>query len=229
MNTGNKPRSSKQGLYPMVGWKIRDETVFMVEGCSRTGGLLMEWAQEFGIFVKPEDTSAIAESVPDTGGVYFVPAFSGLDHPYWDDSARGALLGLSRGTKKEQVIRALLESLGYRVKDLFNILKEDLPLKIRSVKADGGVTNNNFVMQFSADLLETEIHRASHTEMTSQGVAFLAGLEAGVWKNRDELHKVNQTSKVFQPDPKNMTEEQRKAKYAKWKKAVERALDWEDS
>jgi len=228
INTGNQPYASKQGLYPLVGWKFGKEVSFLIEGTQPTAGNLIEWAIEFGLFDAPEKSEELASSVPDTNGCYFVPALKGLIHPYHDGSARGSALGINRSTRKEHVVRAMLEGIAYSIKDLILTIEEDIPVPINCIKFNGGVSQNNFVLQFSADILNRKIIKSQDYEMTAQGIAFMAGLGGGVWKSKEELTKLKTGVKEFVPNPQKMTGNQRKEKYEKWKDAVSRSLNWED-
>jgi len=229
MNTGNQAYSSKHGLYPMIGWKIGDETTFIIEGTDRNAGSVLEWGRDLGMYSEVPASDSLAQSVPDTNSVYFVPAFSGLGHPVHDDRARGTLVGVKRDSKKEHVVRALLEGICFRVKDMVDVIVEDLPkVPMRVLRADGGVCNNNFIMQFTSDLLPMKIQRAAQREMTGQGVAFLAGLAVGMWKSKDELKALHKVDRVFEPNEDNLSDEQRARKVQNWKRAVSRSLHWDN-
>lgn len=155
-------------------------------------------------------------------------ALKGLIHPYHDGSARGSALGINRSTRKEHVVRAMLEGIAYSIKDLILTIEEDIPVPINCIKFNGGVSQNNFVLQFSADILNRKIIKSQDYEMTAQGIAFMAGLGGGVWKSKEELTKLKTGVKEFVPNPQKMTGNQRKEKYEKWKDAVSRSLNWED-
>jgi len=175
------------------------------------------------IIEKASETEALANQVPDTGGVYIVPAFNGLSSPYWDPYARGTIIGITRGTTREHLTRAVLESIAYQTRDLLEAMISDSGNKLSSLRVDGGATANNFLMQFQADLLGIPIEKPVITEMTALGVAYLAGLGAGLWQSQDEIAAQWKIARVFEP---KMSEDRREALYAVWKKAVERSFGW---
>ena len=161
----------------------------------------------------------------DNGGVYLVPAFVGLGSPYWDMYARGTIVGLTRGSNKNHIIRAALESIAYQSKDLINAMKEDSRIEINSLKVDGGATANNFLMQFQSDILNVKVLRPEIIETTALGAAYLAGLAVGFWKDKEEIKKNWKLNKEFTP---NLSQELRNRYYKCWKKAVEKAKKWEE-
>jgi glycerol kinase len=167
------------------------------------------------------ESEAIAKKVPDTGGVYLVPAFVGLGAPYWDSHARGALVGITRGTKREHVVRATLESLAYQTGDLVDAMLKDSHLKLKELRVDGGACKNNLLMQFQADMLNVKINRPKMVETTALGAAFLAGLGVDYWKSSAEIEKTRRVDKVFKP---KMKEDTRKKLWSGWKEAVGRVL-----
>ncbi|KYQ60711.1 Putative glycerol kinase 5 [Trachymyrmex zeteki] len=224
VNTGREPHASITGLYPVVGWRIGKELVYVVEGSSSDTGILIEWAKTIGIIDNISETSDAANSVNDTDGVYFVPAFSGLQAPINDYTAATGFFGLKPTTKKKHIIRSLLESLIFRIQLLYECLCKETSFTYRRIKVDGGVTKNDFVMQSLADSTGLEVERPVSVEMSILGVAFLAGLKCGIWKNREELLELRQTDKIFKPNE----ESQLYYQYAmrQWKRAVERFKNW---
>eukprot|EP01119_Soliformovum_irregulare_P019953 TRINITY_DN6408_c0_g2_i2.p1 TRINITY_DN6408_c0_g2~~TRINITY_DN6408_c0_g2_i2.p1 ORF type:complete len:520 (-),score=121.83 TRINITY_DN6408_c0_g2_i2:41-1423(-) len=226
MNTGDNAYASVHGLYPLVAWRFNAKTVYMVEGVGKNAGGIIEWAKSCGFIDSIEAATETAQSISDTDGIYFVPGISGLSHPYLDDTATGLLLGLNRNSKKEQIVRAILESISFTIKDLASTIDLDIPdLKMKCVLVDGGVTHNEFIMQYAADLLNMEIRVASQKEMSSQGVAFLAGIWAGIWK-QDELYKLNPESKIFSPNPDENSRNKNSERFSEWVRAVQRSLLW---
>jgi glycerol kinase len=169
------------------------------------------------------DSEAAARSVPDTGGVYLVPAFVGLGAPYWDERARGAILGLTRGTKREHIVRATLESIAFQTRDVMECIAIDSGIEPTALRVDGGVCQNDFLMQFQADVLGTPVERPALLEVTALGAAALAGLAVGFWKQRSELDAARGDSQTFEP---RLAEDQRETLYHGWKRAVERSRDW---
>ena len=163
--------------------------------------------------------------VPDTNGVYVVPAFTGLGAPYWDDKCRGAIFGLTRGATKEHLVRATLESLAYQTKDIIDAMEKDSGLKLTKLKVDGGAVKNNFLMQFQSDILNVNVERPTVNETTALGAAYLAGLATGFWKDKDDIVKHYQIDRTFHP---YMSEERRTKLYKGWQKAVKTACEFED-
>jgi len=224
MNTGSQPYSSKHGLYPLIGWKIGEEVAFIVEGNDRNAGSILEWIKELGILDNVESSESMAFSISDTNGVYFIPAFSGLGHPYHNDKVKGALLGLRRDSKREHIARSVLEGIAFRINELVHTVMEDVPIRMISICIDGGVSNNNFLVEFVSNLIPVKIRRARHVEMSSQGVAFLAGLAIGFWKNKDALKSLNYSGGSFEPDSDIMSPEQRKRHLNNWKTVLKNHL-----
>jgi len=223
INTGSQGRASKFGMYPLVGWKIKDEVTFMMEGKGMSAGTAIDWAQQFGMFNDAWETSALAASVPHSSGVVFVPAFTGLAPPHNDARARGMIIGMTPSTKREHVVRALLESFGYRCKELIDSIISDNYCPIKKIVADGGVCQNDFVMQFISDICNNRIDRAAHPEMTASGVCMLAGLNVGIWSSKKDLIQLRKSSKIFEP---RMSRETRKNLFKRWQRAVKRSMYW---
>ena len=186
----------------------------------------MQWLRdELKVIEKASDTEAIAASVPDTAGVYMVPAFVGLGAPYWDQYARGAIVGLTRGSGRAHIVRATLESITYQTRDVLEAMETDSGIDLKALKVDGGAVGNNFLMQFQSDILGVPVDRPVVTETTALGAAYLAGLAVGFWKDRDEIAAKWASDRRYTPA---MPETQRASLYAGWKKAVGRAQAWEE-
>ena len=226
MNTGNKCIKSNNGLLTTIAIGIDGKVEYALEGSIFIGGAVIQWLRdELKFFDKASDTEHLAQQVDDNGGVYLVPAFVGLGSPYWDMYARGTIVGLTRGSNKNHIIRAALESIAYQSKDLINAMKEDSRIEINSLKVDGGATANNFLMQFQSDILNVKVLRPEIIETTALGAAYLAGLAVGFWKDKEEIKKNRKLNKEFTP---NLSQELRNRYYKCWKKAVEKAKKWEE-
>jgi glycerol kinase len=225
LNTGDQPVASKRFLYPMVAWVIDGKTTYLLEGMSHNTGNIIDWiSHELGFFDDPAETEQMALSVNSTGGVYFVPAFTtGLSFPWWDPTSRGGVFGISMNTKKEHIVRAVLEGICFRVKDIADGILEDTEVDVQRIKADGGVSQNKFILQFLADLLGIEVEHSADFDTTALGAAFIAGLGAGLWKDKEELLKVRHIDKVFTPQ---ITDEEREIKYEIWKDIISRSLNY---
>ncbi len=224
MNVGNEPVTSPHKLVPMIAWNLNEEVTYMLEGYLGVTGSAVQWLCDgLKIIGEPSETERIAASCKDTGGVYVVPAFQGLTSPYWDPMARGIVIGLTRGTQKEHVVRATLEAIAYCCKDILTAMEEDSQVKIKSIKADGNASQNNFVLQFMADLLNVEIERPQNLEATALGAALFAGLSVGYWKSKEDIIRYRKVDRKFRPE---MDRAERERRYATWKKAVKRSLDW---
>ncbi len=226
MNTGGNPVPSTSGLLTIPAWSIDGEVSYALEGLIFVSGASVQWLRdELRIVYDSEDTEYAARRVPDSNGVYFVPAFVGLAAPYWDPYARGAILGLSRGVNRNHVIRAALEAICFQIRDVVTLMESDSGIAAREIRADGGAARNNFLMQLQADLINVPVVRPTVIESTARGAAFLAGLAVGFWNGRAELVATYHTDRVFEPE---MTAERREAMYAGWLKAVSRVRDWEE-
>ncbi|XP_012258819.2 putative glycerol kinase 5 [Athalia rosae] len=224
VNTGDEPHASITGLYPLVGWRIGTEIVYVVEGASNDTGSLIDWAKSIGIVDQPSETSDLAKSVQDSDGVYFVPAFSGLQAPINDQTAAAGFLGVKPTSSRANLARSILESLVFRIILIYESLQQETKFSYHTIRVDGGVSRNGFMMQLLADLTGLKVERATSSEMSILGVAFLAGLSSGVWKTREELLKFRQVEKVFIPRPDVQLNYQSTIK--QWRKAVERFKDW---
>lgn len=227
MNTGSEPVVSKNNLLTTVAWKIGDDgqTQFALEGSIFIAGAAIQWLRdEMKLIEKASETEAIAKSVENTGGVYVVPAFVGLGAPYWDQYARGAILGLTRGSNRAHIVRATLESIAYQTRDVVSAMQADSGIPLETLRVDGGATANDFLMQFQADILGVTVQRPAVTETTALGAAYLAGLAVDFWSGQDELTSQWAVDATFEP---HMSKDQRDSLYAGWQRAVERAQHWE--
>lgn len=227
MNTGKQPICSENGLLTTVGWGLDEgEMTFALDGGIYIAGAAVQWLRDkLGIIANAAETEAMAESVPDTGGIYFVPAFSGLAAPHWDQYARGTIVGLTGGTTREQIVRATLESMAYQVKDNLDVMIGDSGIDIKVMRVDGGASVNEFLMQFQADILGIPVDVPVINETTALGAAYLAAYGIGEFKNLDEIKGKWKLKKRYEP---KMDSETREKLLKKWHKAVERAKDWED-
>ena len=222
VNTGEDRINSSSGCLTTLACNEKGEPVFALEGSVFIGGAVIQWLRdELKFITKASETEAIAESLTDTGGVYVVPAFAGLGAPYWDMDARGTITGLTRGSGRSQIIRAALESIAYQVNDLFSSITNDLNISIHEMKVDGGAVKNNFLMQFQSDVLNITVIRPQNIETTALGAGMLAGLQSGVWKSSEELHKCQRIDKTFPPQ---IEDYHRKTILTGWEKAVNKTL-----
>ena len=224
MNTGSKPVFSQNGLVTTVAWGLDGSVSYALEGSVFVCGAAVQWLRdELNILQSSADSQAMALSVPDSCGLYVVPAFVGLGAPYWDPYARGAVLGITRGANRNHLVRATLESLAYQTCDLIEAMSGDLGRGISSLKVDGGACANDFLMQFQADILNCRVERPVCVETTSLGAAYLAGLATGYWQNKEDVIANWQRDRAFEPA---MSPKQRAELLRGWKKAVGRVRDW---
>ena len=222
MNTGTKPIESKNRLLTTIAWKIGDEVTYALEGSIFVGGSVVQWLRDgLKCIEKSSDVEKLAASVPDTNGVYFVPALTGLGAPYWDQYARGAISGISRGTTVAHIARAALEGIAYQTYDIVGAMQRDSGLPIANLKVDGGASRNDLLMQFQSDILNTEVLRPKVTETTALGAAYLAGLAVGYWKDIDEIRSQWQVEKAFEPQ---LDQEKVDKELEGWHDAVQRVL-----
>ncbi|MFC4738334.1 glycerol kinase GlpK [Bacillus daqingensis] len=218
MNTGEKPVKSEHGLLTTLAWGLDGKVTYALEGSIFVAGSAIQWLRDgLRMFKDAKETEAYAERVESTDGVYVVPAFVGLGTPYWDSDVRGAVFGITRGTEKEHFIRATLESLTYQTRDVLDAMNADSGIDLKKLRVDGGAVANNFLMQFQADILGTEVERPVIQETTALGAAYLAGIAVGFWKNKEEVIEQWSVERSFTP---NMAEEERKDLYDGWKTAV---------
>lgn len=224
MNIGDKPIFSRSGLLTTVAWKLKDEVSYALEGSVFTAGAAIQWLRdELRMVESAQETEQMALSVPNSAGVYVVPAFVGLGAPYWDMYARGAIFGLTRGSKKEHIVRAVLESIAYQTRDVVEVMCEECQTELKTLRVDGGASKNNFLMQFQADILNVPVERPKVNETTALGAAYLAGLAVGYWESMEQIESQWQLDRKFVP---NMDEKEREELYKGWRKAVERAKGW---
>ncbi len=224
MNTGEKLVKSNKGLITTIAWGVDNKVEYALEGSIFVAGAAIQWLRdELKIIHDSADSEYFAKKVKDSNGVYVVPAFTGLGAPHWDMYARGAIVGLTRGTNRNHIIRATLESIAYQTKDVIEAMIEDSGINLTALKVDGGATANNFLMQFQSDILNVNIERPEVTETTALGAAYLAGLAVGFWKSKGEISQYWSINRKFKPE---MDEEKRNALYEGWKKAVGRSKDW---
>ncbi|GAC1318734.1 MAG: glycerol kinase GlpK [Chloroflexota bacterium] len=224
MNTGEKPRESKSGLLTTIAWGIGNKVTYCFEGSIFVTGSAIQWLRDgLKIIDSAAQSEELATSISDNGGVYMVPAFAGLGAPYWDSYARGALVGMTRGSGRAEVVRAALESVAYQSRDVLEAMRGDSGLEIKDIRVDGGMVANDFLMQFQADITDTRVERPKVAETTALGAAYLAGLAVGYWENQQELAKIWEIDKAFDP---HMDQSQRERLYGDWKRAVERAQKW---
>ncbi|MGM0410846.1 MAG: glycerol kinase GlpK [Bacillota bacterium] len=226
MNTGKEAVKSENGLLTTIAWNVDGEVRYALEGSIFVAGAAIQWLRdELKIIDSAADSEYFATKVADSGGVFVVPAFTGLGAPYWDMYARGTIVGLTRGSSKEHIIRATLESIAYQTRDVLEAMEADSGLELKKMKVDGGAVENDFLMQFQADILGNEVEKPKIKETTALGAAYLAGLGVGFWENLDELVEKSENDKVFKT---NMSDKDREAAYAAWKKAVNKAKGWVD-
>jgi glycerol kinase len=225
MNTGERPVPSQSGLLTTLGYKIGDQkAIYALEGSIAITGALVQWLRDnLGLIEKSADVEKLAGTVEDNGGIYFVPAFSGLFAPYWRSDARGAIVGMTRFVNKGHIARAALEATAYQTREVLEAMEKDSGVKLTSLKVDGGMVFNELLMQFQADVLSVPVIRPKVAETTALGAAYAAGLAVGFWKNFDELRANWGKDKEWQPQ---MDSTQRSSLYSEWKKAVTRTFDW---
>ena len=223
MNTGERAPASRTGLVTTIAWGIGGRVDYALEGSIFVTGSAVQWLRDgLGLIRDAAETEALASAVPDSGGVYLVPAFVGLGAPYWDERARGALLGITRGTTREHLVRATLEAIAFQTRDVVECLRADSGLELASLRVDGGASRNDFLMQLQADLLGASVERPALLEVTAKGAAALAGLGVGFWRSPEEVPSAGGL-RVFEPA---LEAGRRDELYAGWKRAVERARGW---
>ena len=224
MNTGDTPVESKNGLVTTIAAAPSGRTCYALEGSVFVGGAVIQWLRdELRFFSESQDAEYYAQKVSDNGGVYLVPAFTGLGAPHWDMYARGAIVGLTRGTRREHIIRAAQESIAYQVLDLVWAMESDTGVPLTELKADGGASRDGFLMQFQSDIIDRPVSRPAIRETTALGAAYLAGLATGVWRDTEGLSTLWKPGKTFSPQ---MDKEERDRLTAQWHKAVGRSLHW---
>ena len=224
MNTGDRPFESKNGLITTIAVGLGGKVQYALEGSVFVGGAVIQWLRdELRFFTDSSDAEYYAQKVPDNGGVYLVPAFTGLGAPWWDMYARGAIVGLTRGTRREHIIRAAQESIAYQVADLVQAMEADTGLPLSALKADGGASRDKFLLQFQADIIGREVRRPAIRETTALGAACLAGLATGVWESTGEIKRLWVCDSAFRPA---LAAEDREQLLTGWRRAVDRSRDW---
>jgi len=227
VNTGATPVASTHGLLTTIAWRIGERLTYALEGSVFIAGAAVQWLRDgLGVIRQAAETQALAESVDDTGGVYFVPAFVGLGAPYWDQYARGTIVGLTRGTTRAHLARAALEAIAFQSRDVLEAMAADARVRLPALKVDGGAVANDFLCQFQADILDATVVRPKVIETTALGAAFLAGLGRGVWRSLDALATRHAVERTFTP---RMDAATRARRYDGWRRAVERSRGWEAS
>jgi glycerol kinase len=221
VNTGTQPVPSRNGLLTTIGWELGaadHATTYCLEGSVFIAGAAVQWLRdELKIITHSGETETLARSVPDTAGVYFVPAFVGLGAPYWDSEARGAIVGLTRGANRAHIARAALESIAYQTRDVLAAMEADSGSRLKALRVDGGAAINDWMMQFQADILGVPVERPAVTETTALGAAYLAGLSCGFWQSQNEIQSQWRIDRRFEP---RMSERERERLYAGWAAAV---------
>ena len=226
MHTGTKRIASKNNLLTTVAWKIGGRTEYALEGSIFIAGAVVQWLRDgLGIIKSSSEVESLAAQVPDNGGVYLVPALAGLGAPHWDPYARGAILGLTRGSTRAHIARAALEGIAFQVADVLQAMQNDAKIRLQELRVDGGACANNLLMQFQADLLGVPVIRPRVSETTALGAAYLAGLAVGFWKDQREIAKQWQADRRFRPAAKTAA---RQHLVAGWNKALARARHWAD-
>lgn len=224
MNTGQKPIFSKNGLVTTIAWAIEEKVYYALEGSIFVAGSAIQWLRdEMHLIESSQDSEYMASKVKDTLDCFVVPAFTGLGAPYWDQYARGTIVGITRGTNKYHIIRATLESIAFLSYDVLNAMEEDCKFKLKKLKVDGGASNNNFLMQFQSDIIGVDVERPSIVETTAKGAAFLAGLSVKIYKNMEDLKKKTNSYKIFKPQ---MDEIKRNELVDRWHRAAIKSKDW---
>jgi len=226
MNTGDRAVASPGGLLTTIGWQLSGQrrASYALEGSVFIAGAAIQWLRdELKLISTSAESESVAASVPDTGGVYVVPAFVGLGAPHWDGYARGTIVGLTRGSNRAHIVRATLESIAYQTRDVVEVMMQDAGLTLHALRVDGGATRNDWLMQFQADILGVPVQRPATTETTALGAAYLAGLATGYWQSQDQIATQWAVERTFEP---RMSVDQREALYRDWQRAVERSKDW---
>jgi glycerol kinase len=225
LHTGKELVRSNSNLLTTVAWQIDSEPIeYALEGSVFIAGAAIQWLRDgLKIINSAADSEAMAASISDNGGVYFVPAFVGLGAPHWDQYARGTIVGLTRGSTREHIVRAALESIAYQTSDVLLRMRDDSGIELKELRVDGGAVRNDFLMQFQADILGIPVVRPANTETTAAGAAFLAGLAVGFWSNKNELGELWEREKTFEPA---MSQSERERLLSDWARAVERAKNW---
>jgi len=224
MNTGKDIKISERGLLSTLAWKVKGEVEYALEGSVFSAGATVQWLRdELELIESSEEVEVLARSVQDNGGIYLVPAFTGLGAPHWDMNARGTMVGMTRGTNKAHIARAALEAISYQCEEVLKIMQQDSDYEISELKVDGGATGNELLMQMQADISNLRVNRSSVQETTVLGAAFVAGIGSGFWNSKSEISSIWDSQRVYTP---LMTNEERSKKLTFWAKAVERSKEW---
>ena len=224
MNTGDKRVKSDNNLVTGVAWGIGDKVTYAIEGSAFNAGSVIKWLRDdLQLIPSARRCDELAESVPNSNGVYFVPAFTGLGAPYWDMYARGTIVGLTRGASAAHICRSVLEAIAYQMTDLLEAMKQDSDIELSELRVDGGASVSDIMMQIQSDMIRTNVNRPKMVETTAIGAAYLAGLATGFWESTDEIAKIRQVDKIFEPQ---MDMAKREKRYRGWLRAVERSRDW---
>ena len=224
MNTGEKPVFSQNGLVTTIAWGLGEKVTYALEGSIFVAGAAIQWLRdEMKLIANAAESEAVAQEVMDTNGCYVVPAFTGLGAPYWDQYARGAIVGLTRGCNRAHIVRATLDSLTYQTYDVLNAMRADSGIALASLKVDGGASANNYLMQTQADVIGAPVLRPTCVESTAMGAAYLAGLAVGFWRDQAEIRKIWAVDRTFEPQ---LDAKSRDARLHGWHRAVQRAFDW---
>ena len=224
MNTGEKRVESKNNLVTGVAWGLDGKVTYAIEGSAFNAGSVIKWLRDdLHLIPSARRCDELAESVQNSNGVYFVPAFTGLGAPYWDMYARGTIVGLTRGANDAHICRSVLEAIAYQMTDLLEAMKQDSDIELSELRVDGGASVSNIMMQIQADMIRTNVNRPKMVETTAIGAAYLSGLAVGFWKDMEEIERIREVDKVFEP---KMDMEKREKRYRGWLRAVERSRDW---
>jgi glycerol kinase len=224
MHTGDQPRASQRQLLTTIAWKTEGKLEYALEGSVFIAGAIVQWLRDgLGVIQHAREVEQLAREVPDSGGVYVVPALTGLGAPHWDPDARGTILGITRGTTKAHLARACLEGIAYQVADVLGAMEADSGIRVEQLRVDGGAAANDLLMQFQADLLQAPVVRPRVLETTALGAAYLAGLQAGIWQDRQELTKCWEAERVFEP---LLAADRASELRMQWNRAVERSSGW---
>jgi len=226
MNIGTEPQISRHKLLTTVAWRLADKTEYALEGSVFIGGAAVQWLRDgLGIIKSSAEVETLAASVPDSGGVYLVPAFAGLGAPHWDQYARGVIAGITRGTSAAHIARAALEGIAFQVADVLEVMKADSGIPMNGLRVDGGASANNMLMQFQADILQVPVVRPTVIETTALGAAYLAGLAVGFWRDRAEVSRGWQAERTFEP---RLSADEAAHRRKRWQQALDRAREWEE-
>jgi glycerol kinase len=226
MNTGNQPVTSYNNLLTTVAWQINGQTMYALEGSVFIAGAVVQWLRDgLHLIRSSAEIESMAQLVENSGGVYLVPAFAGLGAPYWNQHARGTIVGLTRGTTGAHLARAALESIAYQTMDVVNAMQADAHMTLKELRVDGGATSNNLLMQFQSDILHAPVIRPRITETTALGAAYLAGLATGYWSSLEEIQQQWQVDRAFQP---GISEAKKETLAREWHRAIRTTQTWAD-